>query len=56
MFILKTGQPMLVELTELVSSNVIFLSQMTLPEVKLPIWIPDCFYHSSALLDFFLLT
>ena len=48
MSIIRTVQPILVELTDLEISN-------NLPwMVNFPIWIPNCDSHSPALLDLFI--
>ena len=43
--------PVLVEQIDLVNSVIIFLSQTILLMVNFPTWIPDCNFHSPALLD-----
>ena len=50
MFIIRTGLPILVELINLVNSVSNGLTQM----VNFPTQIPDCDYHSPALLDLFI--
>ena len=52
MSIIRTGQPILVELIDLVNSVIIsnYLTQM----VNFPTWILDCDSHSPALLDLFI--
>ena len=53
--IMRIDLPILVELVNLVNSVIIFLSQMTLPQmVNFPTPIPDWDSHGPALLDFFL--
>ena len=51
--IIRTGEPMLVELIDLMNS-VIILNELT-HMVNFPTWIPDCNSHGPALLDFFFL-
>ena len=46
--IIRTGLPILVELIDLVISN--DLTQM----VNFPTWVPDCDFHSPAVLDLFI--
>ena len=43
--------PVLVEQIDLVNSVIIFLSQTILLMVNFLTWIPDCNFHSPALLD-----
>ena len=55
MSIIRTGEPILVELIDLVNSyNFSFSIDLT-QIVNFPTWIPDCDSHSLSLLDFFLL-
>ena len=49
---IRTGLPILVELIDLVNSNLIFLYDLT-QMVNFPTQIPDCDSHSSALLELF---
>ena len=53
-FIIRTGLPILVELTHLVNSAIIFLSQMTLLRWLTFLLRSQTDSHSPALLDFFL--
>ena len=46
--ITRTGLPIVVELTDLVNSVIIFLPQMMF---NFSTWIPDCDFNSSGLLD-----
>ena len=53
--IIRTGQPILVELIDLVNSIIIFCISKNLTQmVNFPTLIPDCDSHSSALLDLFI--
>ena len=53
--IIRTGQPILVELIDLVNSIIIFCISKNLTQmVNFPTLIPDCDSHSPALLDLFL--
>ena len=56
MSIIRTGLPILMELTDLVNSVIIFqiISNDLTQIVKVPIWIPGCDSHSPTLLDLFL--
>ena len=56
MSIIRTGLPILMELTDLVNSVIIFqiISNDLTQIVKFPIWIPGCDSHSPTLLDLFL--
>ena len=55
--ILRTGSPILVELIDLVNSVIIFfISNDLTHRVEFSTRIPDCDFHSAALLDLFLLT
>ena len=52
--IIRTGQPFLVELIDLVKSHNFSISNDLTQIVNFPIWIPDCDSHSPALLDLFI--
>ena len=52
--IIRIGSPIQVELIDLVTSVIIFISNDLTHMVNIPTQISDCDSHSSALLDFFL--
>ena len=52
-FLIRTGLPILVELTDLVNSYNFPISNDLIQIVNFPTKIPDCDSHSPALLDFF---
>ena len=54
MSIIKTGQPILVELIDLVNSYNFSISNDLTQMVYFPNWIPNCDSHNPALLDLFL--
>ena len=51
---IRTGQPILVELIDLVKCYNFSIANDLTKMVNFPTQIPDCDSHSSALLDFFL--
>ena len=53
-FIIRTGLPILVELTDLVNCYNFSVSNDLTQIINFPTQIPDCESHSPALLDFFL--